>query len=105
MKNAKAGHKTTRLYDEKGLYLEISPKGGKWWGFNYRFNGKEKRLSLGVCPDEGHKSTRDKRDKARRLVADQNTTLSRLLRRSQVQQLRSFVTIELRSVTLEAYSP
>lgn len=48
VKNTKAAHKTTRLYDEKGLYLEISPKGGKWWRFKYRFNGKEKRLSLGV---------------------------------------------------------
>ncbi len=38
VKNAKAGHKITRLYDEKGLYLEISPKGGKWWRFKYRFN-------------------------------------------------------------------
>ena len=70
VKNAKAGHTTTRLYDEKGLYLEVSPKGGKWWRFKYRFNGKEKRLSLGVYPDVGLKSARDKRDDARRLVAD-----------------------------------
>ena len=35
VKNAKAGHKTTRLYDEKGLYLEVSSKGGKWWRFKY----------------------------------------------------------------------
>lgn len=70
VKNAKAGHKITRLYDEKGLYLEISPKGGKWWRFKYRFNGKEKRLSLGVYPDIKLKKARDKRDDARRLVAD-----------------------------------
>jgi len=70
LKNAKAGSKTTRLYDEKGLYLEISPRGGKWWRFKYRFNGKEKRLSLGVYPDVGLRKARDKRDDARRLVAD-----------------------------------
>ena len=70
VKNTKAGHKTARLYDEKGLYLEISPKGGKWWRFKYRFNGKEKRLSLGVYPDVKLKKARDKRDDARRLIAD-----------------------------------
>jgi len=43
IKNAKPGSGPPRLYDEKGLYLEISSNGGKWWRFKYRFNGKEKR--------------------------------------------------------------
>ena len=51
IQNAKGEGKTRRLSDERGLYLEISPKGGKWWRLKYRFNGKEKRLSLGVFPD------------------------------------------------------
>ena len=33
IKNAKPQEKTYRLYDERGLYLEVSPKGGKWWRF------------------------------------------------------------------------
>ena len=33
------------------MYLEVAPSGGKWWRFKYRFEGKEKRLSLGVYPD------------------------------------------------------
>jgi len=33
------------------LYLEVAPSGGKWWRFNCRFGGKEKRLSLGTYPD------------------------------------------------------
>lgn len=36
IKNAKSQDKTYRLYDERGLYLEVSPKGGKWWRFKYR---------------------------------------------------------------------
>jgi hypothetical protein len=36
---------------KRGLYLEVSPAGGKWRRFKYRFGGKEKRLSLGVYPD------------------------------------------------------
>lgn len=40
--------KTQRLFDGRGLYLEIAPSGGKWWRLKYRIGGKEKRLSLGV---------------------------------------------------------
>lgn len=39
------------LFDQRGLYLEVSPGGGKWWGLKYRFGGKEKKISLGVYPD------------------------------------------------------
>lgn len=69
IKNAKPGAKARRLYDERGLYLEISPKGGKWWRFKYRIDGKEKRLSLGVYPDIGLKDARERREEARKLVA------------------------------------
>ena len=31
--------KTVRLYDERGLYLEVTPSGGRWWRFKYRFEG------------------------------------------------------------------
>ncbi|WP_338113692.1 Arm DNA-binding domain-containing protein [Thiococcus pfennigii] len=44
-----------KLFGERGLYLEVSPSGGKWWRLKYRFQGKEKRLSLGVYPDVGLK--------------------------------------------------
>jgi len=69
VKNAKAGLKPKRLYDERGLYLEVSPNGGKWWRFKYRIDGKEKRLSLGVFPDVGLKDARESREEARKLVA------------------------------------
>jgi len=64
-KNAKPKPRTYRLFDEKGLYLEVTPKGQKWWRFKYRFNGKEKRISLGVFPEIGLKEARDSRDDAR----------------------------------------
>jgi integrase len=69
IKNAKPGEKAKRLFDGGGLYLEISPKGGKWWRFKYRIDGKEKRISLGVFPDVGLADARDARDQARKLVA------------------------------------
>ncbi len=81
IRNAKPGKKPLRLFDGGGLYLELSPSGGKWWRFKYRFAGKEKRLSLGVYPDvplAGRKDkatgkridgARDKRDQVRQLLA------------------------------------
>lgn len=77
VKNAKPGIKldgtTTskpyRLSDEKGLYIEVAPSGGKWWRLKYRIGGKEKRLSLGIYPDVSLKDARIKRDDLRKLVA------------------------------------
>jgi integrase len=66
---AKAAAKPYRLADEKGLYLEVAPTGGKWWRLKYRFAGKEKRLSLGVYPTVTLKDAREKRDAARKLLA------------------------------------
>src|SRR6185503_3777628 len=82
IRNAKPGAKTIKLFDERGLYLELSPSGGKWWRLKYRYGGKEKRLSLGVYPDtplagrkdkrtgEWIRGARDKRDEARKLLGE-----------------------------------
>ena len=70
IRNADSGAKALRLFDERGLYLEISPAGGKWWRFKYRFRGKEKRLSLGVYPDVSLKEARDRRDESRKLLTN-----------------------------------
>ncbi len=67
---AKPRQKAAKLFDERGLYLEVTPTGGKWWRLKYRFSGKEKRLSLGVYPDVSLKDARARRDAARKLVAD-----------------------------------
>lgn len=70
VRNAKPSDKPRKLADEKGLFLLITPSGGKWWRLKYRFGGKEKLLSLGVYPDVGLKEARDKRDQARKQLAD-----------------------------------
>jgi len=69
IRRAKATDKTQRLFDGGGMYLELSPAGGKWWRLKYRFGGKEKRLSLGTYPDTGLADAREKRDAARKLLA------------------------------------
>ncbi|MCG5525751.1 integrase arm-type DNA-binding domain-containing protein [Ectothiorhodospira haloalkaliphila] len=70
IRNAKPGEKIRKLSDSAGLYLEISPSGGKWWRFKYRYGGKEKRLSLGVYPDISLKVARERRDEARKQLAN-----------------------------------
>lgn len=55
--------------DEKGMYLLVN-KTGKYWRLDYRFNDKRKTLALGVYPEIGLKLAREKRDEARRLLAE-----------------------------------
>ena len=69
IRNAKPTEKPYRLYDRDGLYLEVAPKGGKWWRLKYRFAKKEKRLSLGVYPEVDLKAARQKTFDARTLLA------------------------------------
>lgn len=70
IRKVKPSIKPVRMFDGGGLYVEVSPTGGKWWRFKYRFDGKEKRLSLGVYPDVSLKEARDRRDSARKLLAN-----------------------------------
>ncbi len=69
IRNTKSGEKQRKLSDERGLYLLVTVKGGKWWRLDYRHGGKRKTLSMGVYPDIGLKDAREARDEARRLIA------------------------------------
>lgn len=69
IKNAKPKDKPYRVTDGGGMFLEITPKGAKYWRLAYRFDGKQKLLALGVYPDVALRQAREKRDDARRLLA------------------------------------
>jgi len=62
-------NKPYRLWDGGGLYLEVDPSDGKWWRWKYRFEGKEKRLSLGVYPEVSLAEARERRQECRKLLA------------------------------------
>lgn len=70
IKGAKPKEKSYKLADSGGLYIEISPRGGKWWRYKYRFDGKESRLSLGTYPDIGLKEARERHAAERRKLAN-----------------------------------
>ncbi len=69
VRNAKPTEKTQKLFDGEGLYLEITPKGRKYWRLKYRFNGKEKRISFGVYPQVDLKEARLKKSEAKLSIA------------------------------------
>ena len=60
VKGAKPQEKSAKLFDGGGLFLLVTPKGGKWWRLKFRVNGKEKGLSLGTYPDVSLKEARDR---------------------------------------------
>ncbi len=83
-KNAKPEVKAKKYADGMGLYLEVMPNGSKYWRMKYRHLGKEKRLAFGVYPEVTLKEARDKRDEARKLIAE-NKDPSYLKRQEKAQ--------------------
>jgi integrase len=67
---AKPADKPYKLFDERGLFMLVTTAGGRLWRFRYRLGGVEKLLTLGAYPDVSLKRAREKRDEARRSVAD-----------------------------------
>ena len=57
--------KKKRYSDEKGLYLEVTPSGGRFWRLKYRFNGRESTLTIGSYPEISLAQARRARDEAR----------------------------------------
>lgn len=70
VRNAKAATKPYKLADEAGMFLFVTPAGGKYWRLKYRFLDKEKLLALGVYPDVSLSAARKKRDEARTKLAE-----------------------------------
>ena len=69
IKSAPPAEKPYRIADGGGLYIEVSPAGGKLWRLKFRIDGKEKRLSLGTYPTVSLKAARAMREDARQLLA------------------------------------
>ena len=69
IKKAKAKEKAYSMGDGGGLYLWVKPTGGKLWRWSYRFDGKEKLMSLGKYPDVSLAQARERHSEARKLFA------------------------------------
>lgn len=66
---AKPRSKPYKLADGGGLYLLVQPNGSRLWRMKYRFDGIEKSLSFGRHPHLSLSLARDRRDEAKRLIA------------------------------------
>lgn len=69
IKRAKPRDKSYRLSDSGGMYLWITPSGGRLWRWAYLHERKEKLMSLGKYPDVSLAGAREQHNSARRLLA------------------------------------
>jgi integrase len=69
IKKAKSRERAYSMGDGGGLYLWVTPAGGKLWRWSYRFERKEKLMSLGKYPDVSLAQARERHSEARRLFA------------------------------------
>ncbi|MGP8002893.1 MAG: Arm DNA-binding domain-containing protein, partial [Smithella sp.] len=70
IQKAKSKGKNATLFDGGGLFLMVTPSGGKLWRFKYRYDGKQKLLAFGTYPEISLFDARRKRDDARKLLAN-----------------------------------
>lgn len=66
---AKPRDREFKLADSGGLYLLITPSGGKLWRLKFRVDGREKKLAIGRYPEIGLSDARKRRDEAREQLA------------------------------------
>ena len=69
IRNAKPGEKAIKLADGGGMFLLVTPAGGKLWRLKYRIDGREKLLAIGAYPEIGLGDARRRREEARELIA------------------------------------
>ncbi|MEX6159678.1 tyrosine-type recombinase/integrase [Providencia manganoxydans] len=67
---AKPLDKSYKLTDGDGMHLMVHTNGSKYWRLQYRFGGKQKMLALGIYPEISLAEAREKRDTARKLIAN-----------------------------------
>jgi integrase len=70
IKSAKPREAPYKMGDSGGLYLQVTPTGGKLWRLKYRIGGKEKKLSLGAYPAIDLPAARKARDAAKDRLAE-----------------------------------
>jgi Arm DNA-binding domain len=70
IKKAKAKEKAYRMSDSGGLYLSVTPSGGKLWRWGYVFEAKEKLMAFGKYPDVSLTLARERHSEARKLLAN-----------------------------------
>jgi hypothetical protein len=69
IRKAKTRERPYKVSDGGGLYLWVTPAGGKLWRWTYRHEGKQKLMTLGKYPDVPLAQARERHSEARKLLA------------------------------------
>lgn len=96
IRNAKPEAKAYKLADGAGMFLLVTPAGGKLWRLKYRIDGREKLLALGAYPEIGLSDAGKRREEARALIAqgkDPSREKQRDKARSRIQATDTFTAI------------
>lgn len=96
IRNSKPGVKPIKLADGAGMFLLVTPAGGKLWRLKYRIDGREKLLAIGAYPAVGLSDARKRREEARSLIAqgkDPSREKQRDKVRSRIQAADTFTAI------------
>ncbi len=96
IRNAKPDAKAYKLADGAGMFLLVTPAGGKLWRLKYRIDGREKLLAMGTYPETSLSDARKRREEARALVArgiDPSREKQRDKARSRIQATDTFTAI------------
>lgn len=70
IRNVKSSDKPIKLFDERGLFLLVTPSGGKLWRLKYRYEGKEKLLAIDAYPEISLADARERRDIAKKQLSN-----------------------------------
>lgn len=70
IRSAKSSERPQKLTDARGLYLLVTPGGGKYWRYDYSFQNKRRTLAFGVYPDVGLGRASERHHEARQLLAE-----------------------------------
>lgn len=96
IRNAKPGEKAFKMADGGGMFLLVTPAGGKLWRLKYRIEGREKLLAIGAYPETSLSDARKRREEARALIAqgkDPSREKQRDKARSRIQATDTFTAI------------
>ena len=70
VRSARPSARPQKLADTRGLYLLVTPGGGKYWRQDYTFNGKRRTLAFGIYPNVSLGKARQRHHEARQLLAN-----------------------------------
>lgn len=107
---AVAKDKAYKIADSRGLHLHISASGHKSWRYKYRFEKKERLLTLGAYPEVSLAEAREKRDEAKKILRTgrdprHNAARNRLVRQTDSSRCFEEVAREWHALQIGRWKP